>query len=595
MPNALLVYPEFPPSYWGFKFALEFVGKRSAMPPLGLLTVAGMFPKEYRLNVVDMNLTSLSDVHLSWADVVLTSTMILQRDSLYDVIRRCNRAGVPIVAGGPHPTTYHDDIRREAEGTVDHFLLGEVEETFAPFLMDLANGTAKGTYPEPRKPDITKSPLPRFDLIDFRQYSSMAVQFSRGCPFDCEFCDITKLFGRAPRTKSADQMLAEFDLLHRLGWTGPVFLVDDNFIGNKREALRLLPRIAEWQQQRRYPFSLYTEASVNLARVPDLLDGMSDAGFNMVFVGIESPNRDTLVAAGKKQNAAATDDAAGYLLRSVRRIQEHGMEVSGGFIIGLDGDTEFDSHIRFIQEAGIPLAMAGLLSAVRATDLYERLDREGRLLGESTGNNTDMTLNFVPILPRKHVLSEYRRVLATLYDPTLKNYFDRCLTMLRHLKPTRHTVRKIGGTELLAFVRSIRRQFLFSRQGPAYVRFLTKVLWERPRMLPEAVRLAIMGYHFEKITSQIIVADDFKRFLESELEALKERVTQFARVQDDRIGEARVYVQALFSRVRRHHEEIHSDFRYVVRDALVSFQEGVASQLELLGGSARTEIQMSLI
>lgn len=594
MLNALLVYPEFPPSYWGFKFALEFVGKRSAMPPLGLLTVAGMFPKEYRLKVVDMNLTSLSDVHLSWADVVLTSTMIVQRNSLYDVIRRCNRAGVPIVAGGPHPTTYHDTIRQEAEGTVDHFLLGEVEETFARFLMDLANGTAKGVYPKPRKPDITKSPPPRFDLIDLRQYSSMAVQFSRGCPFDCEFCDITKLFGRVPRTKSADQMLAEFDLLHSLGWTGPVFLVDDNFIGNKREALRLLPRIAEWQRQRRYPFSLYTEASANLAGVPDLLDGMSDAGFNMVFVGIESPNRDTLVAAGKRQNTDRTDEAAGYLLRSVRRIQEHGMEVSGGFIIGLDGDTEFDSHIRLIQEAGIPLAMVGLLSALKATDLYERLDREGRLLSESTGNNTDMTLNFVPILPRELVLSEYRRMLATLYDPSLENYFDRCLTMLRHLKSTRHTVRKIGATELLAFARSIHRQ-LFSRQGPAYSRFLTKVLRERPRMLPEAVRLAVMGYHFEKITSQTIVADDFKHFLESELEALKERVTQLARVQDDRIGEARVYVEALFSRVRDHYEEIHSDFRYTARDALLSFQEGVASQLELLGGSARTEIQMSLI
>ena len=574
MRNALFVYPEFPPSYWGYKFALDFVGKKSSMPPLGLLTIAGMFPKDYELKVVDMNVNPLTDADLEWADAVFTSTMIVQKDSFYEVVRRCNASNIPIVAGGPHPTSYHDNIREEVDGTVDHFLFGEVEDLFEDFLTDFESGAAKAVYRETKKPDVTKTPPPRYDLIDLKAYGSMALQFSRGCPFDCEFCDITKLFGRVPRTKTNEQMLTEFEMLYRLGWNGSLFVVDDNFIGNKRDAMRLLPEVAKWQEERQFPFSLYTEASVNLVEIPDMLDAMSDAGFNMVFLGIESPNDEALEKTVKKQNTSKEENAENYLLHAIRKIQERGMEVTGGFIIGLDGDKEFDSHIRFIQEAGIPMAMAGLLTALKGTNLYQRLGKEGRLLNESTGNNTDVMLNFEPELSREHLIAEYRRVVSTLYDPTLSNYFERCLTMLKHLKPTDHTVRKIGITEVMALVKSVKRQ-LFSRQGPAYARFLAKVAKNHFSLIPEAFRLAIMGYHFEKITRQTIAVDDFNQYLEFEFNGFKVAVAQVTQSRSDRMEEIGVHAQELFERARAAYEDIHKDFRYSVQAKLDAFQIAV--------------------
>ncbi len=428
MLNILLVYPEFPASYWGYNFALDFVGKKAAMPPLGLLTVAGIFPQEYPLKVVDMNVHSLTDEHLEWADLVFTSTMIVQRDSLKEVVQRCNQARIPVIAGGPHPTSYYQEL----EG-VDHLVLDEVEDTLLDFLRDLEQGTAKRIYRAPEKPNVSRSPLPRYDLIDLEEYASMALQFSRGCPFDCEFCDLTKLFGRKPRTKTNDQVLAEFDLLYGLGWRGSLFLVDDNFIGNKRASLSLLTDVARWQKKRDYPFSLFTEASVNLVRLEPLMDAMIDSGFTTVFLGIESPNPDALLKTKKKQNTRTGEEH--YLMNAVRTIQQKGMEVMGGFILGLDGDNEgaFDSQIEFIQESGIPMAMVGLLSALKGTDLYLRLQREGRLLKESTGNNVSITLNFETEMDREVLIEGYKRVLTTLYDPTLKNYFERCWTLLRNL------------------------------------------------------------------------------------------------------------------------------------------------------------------
>ncbi len=583
MPNALFVYPEFPPSYWGYKYALDFAGKKSAMPPLGLLTVAGMFPKNYQLKVVDMNVNTLTDADIDWADVVLTSTMIVQKESLYQVIQRCNQAGVPIVAGGPHPTSYHDNIREEAEGEVDHFFFGEVEEIFEDFLTDFEAGVAKDVYREKRKPDVTITPPPRYDLINIHDYGSMALQFSRGCPFDCEFCDITKLFGRVPRTKSNEQMMTEFDMLYRLGWQGSLFVVDDNFIGNKRDAMRLLPQVIDYQKEREFPFKLFTEASVNLVEIPDMLDAMSDAGFDMVFLGIESPNEDALLMTKKKQNTNKEEDAGSYLHRAIRTIQGAGMEVTGGFIIGMDGDKEFDSHIRFIQEAGVPMAMAGLLTALKETNLYHRLQKEGRLLDESTGNQTDVTLNFVPELPREHLLAEYKRVVSTLYDPTLENYFERCLTLIKNLKSVNHGKTRVGKMELMAIARSFKRQ-LFSKQGPAYLRFLINVIKDHPNMLDKAIRLAIHGYHFEKMTSQTVAVDNFKQYLTQEFDAFEEMVShpqghhesdQPVKVGVGRIGEIRSHAQELLARVYTQYEDLHEDFRYGVHDAFNAFQKSV--------------------
>ncbi len=574
MPNALFIYPEFPPSYWGFKYALDFLGKKSSMPPLGLLTIAGMFPNNYNLKVVDMNIEPLTDAHLEWADMVLTSTMIVQKASLYDVVQRCNRANVPVIAGGPHPTSYYDNIKEECDGTVNHFLFGEVEEIFEDFLTDFESGSATEVYREKRKPDITKTPPPRYDLIDINAYGSMALQFSRGCPFNCEFCDITKLFGRVPRTKSNEQMLAEFEMLYKLGWKGAMFVVDDNFIGNKRDAMRLLPAVQEWQEERGFPFALYTEASVNLVEIPEMLDAMSTAGFNMVFLGIESPNEEALITTSKGQNTSKEEDAGSYLLHAIRKIQHKGMEVTGGFIIGLDGDTEFDSHINFIQEAGIPMAMAGLLTALKETDLWHRLKQEDRLLIESSGNNTDMTLNFVPEMPREKLIEEYRRVISTLYDPTLKNYFTRCYKLLQHMPYTPHNVRSIQKAEVRAFFRSMQLQ-IFSKQGLEYAKFLVKVLKNHRQMFPEAVRLAIMGYHLEKITRHTVAVEDFRTFLSGEMDSFKAEISQFAHAQGDRMHEIQKYTKRLFARVKAEYESIHKDFRYAAHSALENFQNSM--------------------
>ena len=582
MPNILLVYPEFPASYWGYNFALDFVGKKAAMPPLGLLTVAGIFPQEYPLKVVDMNVHSLTDEHLEWADLVFTSTMIVQRDSLKEVVQRCNQARIPVIAGGPHPTSYYQEL----EG-VDHLVLDEVEDTLLDFLRDLEQGTAKRIYRAPEKPNVSRSPLPRYDLIDLEEYASMALQFSRGCPFDCEFCDITKLFGRKPRTKTNDQVLAEFDLLYGLGWRGSLFLVDDNFIGNKRASLSLLTDVARWQKKRDYPFSLFTEASVNLVRLEPLMDAMIDSGFTTVFLGIESPNPDALLKTKKKQNTRTGEEH--YLFNAVRTIQQKGMEVMGGFILGLDGDNEgaFDSQIEFIQESGIPMAMVGLLSALKGTDLYLRLQREGRLLKESTGNNFSITLNFETEMDREVLIEGYKRVLTTIYDPTLKNYFERCWTLLKNLKFTEHTVRKFGKTEMMAVAKSAKRQLL-SRQGPAYFRFLVRVFWYNPRLLTEAVRLAIMGYHFEKITSQQIAVHAFEEYLDAELVAFKEALSRFTKAQSQSIEEVRSYAQDLFARAQKRQEQIHRDFRYGAQEMLDSFRQAVDLYLEQLSGGPLT-------
>jgi radical SAM superfamily enzyme YgiQ (UPF0313 family) len=555
MPRALLVYPEFPPSYWGFRYALELLGKRASMPPLGLLTVAAMFPESWDLRLVDLNVEPLGDADLEWADLVLTSTMVVQQRSLAEVIARSNALGKPVAVGGPHPTSFSAEI-----SGADHLVLDEVEETFPRFLADFEAGRAAREYRPESKPAVTTTPLPRFDLLDLSAYGSMALQFSRGCPFDCEFCDITKLFGRVPRTKTNEQMVAELDALYALGWRGPLFLVDDNFIGNKKEALRLLPAVAEWQREHGHPFDLYTEASVNLARNEPLMDAMVEAGFSMVFLGIESPNPEALRKTKKLQNTRRDDDD--YLFHAVRTIQERGMEVTGGFIVGLDGDGPevFDAQVDFIQRAGIPIAMVGLLTALKGTDLYARLEREGRLLDESSGNNVEIALNFVPELDRDVLIDGYREVLAALYGPDLSAYFARCKTLLARLGRRRHPRRKPSRAELLALVRSLSLQ-LFSRQGPAYAAFLAHTLLTRPSRFPQAIRMAIKGWHFQRYTEQTLAAHAYREAALAgyeQVEGLLERaVTAHDRLR--RTVERRVV--KTIRRVRRRHQRLRPEFR----------------------------------
>ena len=564
MKNALLLYPRHPPTYWGNNFSLDILGIRAAFPPLGLLTVAAMFPSRYNLRVVDLNVTSLDDRDLEWADLAFTSTMIVQRPSLEQVVERCNQAGVPVIAGGPHPTTFH----REMKG-IDHFVLDEVEETFPAFLHDLENGTAKRVYRAPRKPDVTVTPLPRFDLIDMNDYYSMCLQFSRGCPFDCEFCDITKLYGRVSRTKTPEQMVAEFDHLYELGWRGPLFLVDDNFIGNKREVTRLLPAIAEWQRERGHPFALSTEASVNLVRMNDLMDVMIEAGFDTVFLGIETPNPKALKKMKKPQNLSMRDD--NYLFTAVRKIQQKGMQVQGGFILGLDEDDEsaFDAQIDFIQETGIPIALVGLLTALKDTNLWERLKREGRLLDKPIEINAT-SLNFKPQMDPATLVEGYLRVIGTIYDSTLENYFERCLTLLEHLKPVPHIHKPVTEHAIYAGIMGVRRR-LTKDQLPAFSRYVAKVSKDHPRLMPLAIRLAANGHHCEKFTRQQTAIREFKEYLNLELATVHDARPETAPTPglEDRIR------QAALNRANARKKAIPEEFRYAgdgISEALAAFR-----------------------
>jgi radical SAM superfamily enzyme YgiQ (UPF0313 family) len=574
--NALLVYPAFATSFWSFKFALQYLGKKSSMPPLGLLTLANMFPRDYNLRLVDMNVRPLMDADLQWADLVCTSTMIVQRKSLEHVIERAKRSGKPVVAGGPHPTSYWEDME-----DVDYFLLGEVEDTFPLFLRDLEQGTAQHCYMPREKPAITRAPLPRYDLINMRDYGSMLLQFSRGCPFDCEFCDITKLYGRVPRTKTPEQMLAEFSLLYDLGWRGSLFLVDDNFIGNRRDALRLLRALIPWQRERHYPFNLCTEASMNLVGHDDLMEAMRQAGFTSVFVGIETPTAAALITTKKKQNVRKDDPE--YPLHAVHTLQAKGFEVMGGFILGLDGETPdaFDTHIRFIQQAAIPMAMEGLLTVLKGTDLYYRMQREGRLRGDTTGNNLDTQLNFVSEMPEEVLNAGYKRVLNTIYDRHLRQYFARCWSLLQHLDRSQACTpmsTPLRLSEMLHFTLASLRQ-LMSPQGPAYLQFLSRVLTRRPAMLREAVTLAAKGYHLRKITEQITAVDNFKQYLAHTLEQVHQDMARCAHEGHTRL---KTYVREVSTQIRKEYRTIHHDFRHDADEALNAFVRTLAPSLQAL-------------
>jgi len=385
--NALLIYPEFPDTFWSFKHALKFIRKKASFPPLGLLTVASMFPEEWVKRLVDVNVANLTDKDLEWADCVFFSSMVVQRKSAHQLIKRCKEAGVKIVAGGPLFTSEHEQFK-----DVDHFVLNEAEITLPSFLEDLKNGCAKPVYRSPDFADVRETPAPLWKLANLKKYASMGIQYTRGCPYQCEFCDVTALFGRRTRTKNTEQIIDELDTFYNLGWRGNVFFVDDNLIGNRRSLKKdLLPAIIKWQENHT-GITFNTEVSINLAKDEVLLEMMSKAGFNTVFVGIETPDTDSLAECGKSQNEGRD------LAEDVRIIQRAGLQVQAGFIVGFDNDTPsiFQRQIDFIQKTGIVTAMVGLLQAPTGTRLYERLKKEGRLLGRMTGDNADGSTNIIP-------------------------------------------------------------------------------------------------------------------------------------------------------------------------------------------------------
>ncbi len=490
--NILMLYPEFPNTFWSFKYALKFVRKRAAFPPLGLLTVASMLPSNWQKRLVDLNVARLRDVDLAWADMVFISGMIAQRDSAQALISRCRQAGKTVVAGGPLFTSSHAEFAE-----VDHFVLNEAELTLPAFLRDLELGKPKAIYEEHGYPDLGSTPVPSWELADLKRYGSMCIQYSRGCPFDCEFCDITAKFGRRSRSKSASQVIAELDSLALAGWRGSVFFVDDNFIGNKRRLREeLLPALTKWQKSRRHPFSFYTEASINLADDEDLTRAMVAAGFDSVFIGIETPSEAALKECNKRQNRGRD------LIADIKRLQRAGLEVQGGFIVGFDSDTPsiFSRQMEFIQCSGITTAMVGILNALPGTRLFKRLFDEGRLLGSSTGNNVDGTTNFTTKMGSVALRDGYCKLISTIYAPG--PYYRRVRTFLREFQPPRAAFH-VDWSELVALIRASLRLGVIGRERFQYWWLMVWTTCTRPRLLPVAVKLAINGYHFRRCASGI--------------------------------------------------------------------------------------------
>ncbi len=486
--KVLMINPEFPDTYWSFHHALPFEGKRCAFPPLGLMTIAALLPHSWERRLIDLNVSKLRPADIEWADMVMVTAMLVQKDSLKHVMRQCKDRRKVVVVGGPYVSTTLEDLP-----DADYVFRGEAETTLPQFIQDLERGTAKRFYEAVDRPPLSITPVPDFQLANLKRYSAMSIQYSRGCPFNCEFCDIIEIYGRVPRTKSNPQVLAELDALYKLGWRGTVFIVDDNFIGNKRNVRQLLPDLSDWQRQHGFPFTLLTEASVNLADDDTLLENMHQAGFRRVFLGIETPAEESLKEAQKSQNR-------GNLLASVKKIQSYGMEVMAGFIVGFDNDPEdiFERQIGFIRESAIPLAMVGLLNALPDTQLWRRLKKEGRLLGESTGNNTNCELNFVPKMDPERLIQGYQSIMRTIYKSS--EYYRRVLDSLKRTAQGSPEPNRSGIVDsLLALFRITLKLGLLDHERAEFWRYFAQTLIKHHRRMGESLRLAAMGYHFRRL------------------------------------------------------------------------------------------------
>ena len=492
--NILLVYPQYPDTFWSFKHALKFISKRAVNPPLGLMTISSMLPVEWNKKLIDLNIESLKNKDILWADYVFISAMNVQLDSAKGVIEKCKSLNKKMVGGGPLFTEEPENFEM-----VNHLVLNEAELTLPGFLNDLKNGNPKRIYQSAGFANLSETPLPDYSMVKSSKYNTMNLQLTRGCPFNCEFCDITALFGHKVRIKSTKQIINELEAIYNIGWRKNVFFVDDNFIGNKKILKNdLLPAIINWMENKNHPFTFSTEASINLSDDDTLMVLMTKAGFSSVFIGIETTELASLAECGKTQNISRN------LLESVHKIQKYGIEVSGGFIVGFDNDSPsvFQKQIDFIRESGIITAMVGLLNAPKKTRLYKRLKQEGRITSEISGDNTDFTLNFEPKMDKTILLDGYEKVLSGIYGG--KNYYMRVLDFIKRFTPNNKHKVKLTFNHFQAFFRSFFRLGIIDAHRKYYWNLFFWTLFNRPKLVPLAITYSVYGFHFRKIFKNIL-------------------------------------------------------------------------------------------
>lgn len=499
--KCLIVQPKFSDlSFWNYVEVCKIAGAKYPAAPLGLMTVAALLPQQWEFKLVDENVEPLLDEHYQWADVVCVSGMLPQQKRMLAVIDEAHERGRPVVVGGPDPSS-----QPALYGSADYLVLGEGEVTIPMLVEDLGRGAARGEYVSADRADMTKAVVPRFDLIRFKDYLQVGIQYSRGCPYNCEFCDIIELFGRKSRTKTPEHVVAELQALYELGYRGHIDFVDDNFIGNKKKVREVLPAIKQWSQARKYPFFFSTEASMNLADDEALMQAMNDVDFRFVFLGIESPEDQVLESVNKKQNVARP------ISEVVKKISSYGMVVNAGFIMGFDseGAHTAESMIRCVEDSSICMAMVGKLYALPNTQLTRRLRDEGRLW-EDGSKVTDVVdqmttgLNFDTVRPRLDILKDYGRVIESIYDPA--RYYARVTETGLALRPAhRHksgTMAKVRAGR--SFLKLSKRVGFNRTTGPLYWKMLFTMLARNRRAAEAAVNLAAMYVHFQRISAHIV-------------------------------------------------------------------------------------------
>ncbi len=508
--RVLLINPRFPQSFWSFEKALELVDRQALLPPLGLITVAAILPQEWEFKLADRNVRDVTEAEWDWAQLVILSGMIVQKEDMLVHIREAKLRGKSVAVGGPYATALPHELK---EVGTDFLILDEGEITLPMFVEAIDRGDTEGIFRATEKPDVTTTPIPRFDLLDFGAYDNLSVQFSRGCPFQCEFCDIIVLYGRKPRTKTPEQLLAELDRIYDLGWRRTVFLVDDNFIGNKRNVKLLLRAVKGWMEERNHPFRLTTEASVDLAQDPELMDLMAECNFHSVFVGIETPDADSLAVTKKFQN---TRDP---LIESINAINTAGLRLMAGFIIGFDGEKPGagDRIVEFVEQTSIPMAMMSMLQVLPDTALMHRLKKEGRLLDRSAGGTQTALMNFIPTRPMEDIAREYIDAFWKLYDPV--RYLDRTYRHFMTMGEPRNKIklRKLDRASLKALLTVFWLQGVVRASRWKFWHHLVSILRHKPSHFGLYISTCALAEHF--LEYRQIVRDNITAQLEEYLAA----------------------------------------------------------------------------